>query len=64
MEETEKHQKKGSMIASSILICLGLLGLAGTYGFTEWLWKLWPVSLIIIGVVILFKRSKNNKENE
>lgn len=65
MEEKEvKHRNKGSIIASSILIGLGLLGLIGTYGFGEWLKKLWPVALIVLGVVILLKKSKKNKENE
>ncbi|MBP5643596.1 MAG: hypothetical protein J6X10_05150 [Bacteroidales bacterium] len=63
-EKEEKQRNKGSVIASSILIGLGLIGLVGTYGFSEWLWKLWPVSLIVLGALLIFKKSKNNKENE
>ena len=60
-EKTEKKHHKGAWVAPCILLGIGLLGLVGTYGFTEWLWKLWPVSLIVLGIIILIKRSKKKQ---
>lgn len=63
-EKTTRKHRKGAWIAPCILLGIGLLGLLGTYGLTDWLLKLWPASLIVLGVIILIKRSKKNKENE
>ena len=63
-EKTVKKHHKGAWVAPCILCGIGLLGLMGTYGLTEWLLKLWPASLIVLGVIILIKRSKKDKENE
>ena len=64
VEKTVRKHHKGAWIAPCILLGIGFLGLIGTYGFTEWLEKLWPVALIVVGVAILLKKSKKNKENE
>ena len=63
-EKTVKKHRKGAWIAPCILLGIGLLGLIGTYGLTDWLLKLWPASLIVLGVIILIRKSKNDKENE
>ena len=63
---TPKDEKKavnGAMIASFILIFIGLIALADNFMPIRWLWKLWPVTLIIIGVVILINSLKD-KNNE
>ena len=63
-EKTVKKHRKGAWIAPCILLGIGMLGLIGTYGFTDWFKKLWPLALIVVGVIILIKRSTKNKENE
>lgn len=56
----EKKTAYGAMIASLILIFIGLVALLDNFLSIAWLWKLWPVALIIIGVVILVNSQKNN----
>lgn len=56
----EKKTANGAMIASLILIFIGLVALLDNFLSIAWLWKLWPVALIIIGVVILVNSQKNN----
>lgn len=62
-EEKEKKINNGSMIASFILIFIGIIALIDNFAYINWVWKLWPVALIVIGVMILFK-SQNNNGNE
>ena len=66
-EKTEKDEKKavnGALIASLVLIFIGFVALADNFLSITWLWKLWPVSLIVIGVVILINSLKNNENGK
>lgn len=60
-EKKEKKSEKGAMIASLILIFIGVVALINNFTPMMWVWKLWPLSLIIIGVALLINSSKNNK---
>lgn len=65
-ENVNKDDKKtisGAMIASLILIFIGLVALIDNFTPLAWIWKLWPVPIIIIGVIILINSLKNN-DNE
>src|SRR6056297_2489148 len=58
-----KKKDRSNIILGTVLICLGLLFLLNTFNLISWqTWNLiihfWPVILIIIGLNILFKRSK------
>ena len=59
----EKKTVNGAMIASMILIFIGLVALIDNFTPLAWIWKLWPVPIIIIGVILLINSLKNN-ENE
>ena len=65
-EQEGKDGKKtvnGAMIASMILIFIGLVALIDNFTPLAWIWKLWPVPIIIIGVILLINSLKNN-DNE
>ncbi len=57
---TRKRPSNGALIASLILIFIGVIALADNFISITWIWKLWPVILIIIGSVILINTQKNN----
>ena len=57
---TKKRPSNGALIASLILIFIGVIALADNFISITWIWKLWPVILIIIGSVILINTQKNN----
>ena len=59
----EKKTVNGAMIASMILIFIGLVALIDNFTPLAWIWKLWPVPIIIIGVILLINSLKNN-DNE
>lgn len=66
-KEEKKDEKKsgnGALIASLILIFIGLVALADNFLYVAWVWKLWPVILIIIGAVILANSLKNNNNEQ
>ncbi|MFQ6071175.1 MAG: toast rack family protein [Methanosarcinales archaeon] len=56
-------KKIGNLIGALILIGIGLIFLLNNFGYLSWdiwnyLWKLWPLILIAIGLSLLFKNSK------
>ena len=60
----ENKRKNGAMIASLILIFIGVVELVDNFTSFAWVWKLWPVPIIIIGVVILINALKNNNNEQ
>ena len=60
----EKKTVNGAMIASLILIFIGLVALIDNFTSLAWVWKLWPVPLIMIGVVILMNSLKNDNNEQ
>lgn len=62
-DNEERKPKNGAMIASLILIFIGLIALIDNFSTITWIWKLWPVALIIIGVMIMINTQKHN-DNE
>ena len=58
-----KTEKLGDLTWALILITIGLLFLFNNLGYLSldiwyYLWKLWPLGLIVVGLSILFKDSK------
>jgi len=52
--DSPSHGEKAS---GAVMIVIGGLFLAMTFGWLSWdVWKLWPVALIGLGIVLLFQR--------
>lgn len=60
----EKKHSNGPLIAGLILVFIGLVALVDNFTPFAWIWKLWPIVLIIIGVVILINSSKNRNNEQ
>lgn len=60
--ESKAYSKKhnnGSIILSIIIIAIGLICLLNNfYPIGWWLWRLWPVILIVFGIIIMINSSK------
>ena len=56
-EETDKSRIP---IGAFVLIGLGVLFLLNTFGWMhfDWIWRFWPIVLIVIGVRVLMKRNR------
>lgn len=62
-KDNKQRNINGAMIASLILIFIGLIALIDNFAFVTWIWKLWPVTLIIVGVMLLINtQNKHNNE--
>lgn len=62
-EPSGNKSKNGALIAGLILVFIGLIALADNFMYIGWIWKLWPVALIIAGTVILVNSVNKNNEN-
>lgn len=60
----ERKPVSGAMIGGLILILIGFIFLVENFTSIRWLWKLWPVILIVIGVGILINSQKNNSNEQ
>ena len=63
-EQEDKMPNKGALIASLILIFIGVVALVDNFTTIAWIWKLWPVPIIIICVVLLLNSLKNNNNEQ
>ncbi len=57
--DEKRGSNKGAIIISIILIVIGLIALMDNFLYIDWIWKLWPVILIALGVVIIINTQKN-----
>jgi hypothetical protein len=62
MTEEVKEIRRQSFLFPLILILLGVTFLANNLGLISWdvwngIWKFWPVSLILLGLQILLKKT-------
>lgn len=60
-ENSRKISNEGALITSIVLIAIGLIALANNFLRIDWLWKLWPVLLIVLGVVIIINTQNKQK---
>ena len=56
--ESESESKVKSVLAGSFVILIGLLFLINNFIPINWVWKLWPLILVAIGVVMIVTASK------
>lgn len=57
--DEKSGSNKGAITISIILIVIGLIALMDNFLYIDWIWKLWPVILIVLGVVIIINTQKN-----
>lgn len=57
--DEKRGSNKGAITISIILIVIGLIALMDNFLYIDWIWKLWPVILIVLGVVIIINTQKN-----
>lgn len=63
VENEKKGFQKGTVVTAIILIGIGLLALIDNFMPIDWIWKLWPVILIALGIVIIMNtQKKQNNE--
>ena len=55
---SESESKVKSIFAGSFVILIGLLFLVNNFIPINWVWKLWPLILVAIGVVMIVTASK------
>ena len=55
---TKPESKVKSVLAGSFVILIGLLFLINNFIPINWVWKLWPLILVAIGVVMIITASK------
>ena len=53
----ENNKKLTSMVSGAIVILIGLIFLINNFIPISWIWKLWPLILVIIGAVMIYKSS-------
>ena len=54
----KSESKVKSIFAGSFIILIGLLFLVNNFVPINWVWKLWPLILVAIGVVMIVTSSK------
>ncbi|MBQ5855992.1 MAG: PspC domain-containing protein [Bacteroidales bacterium] len=55
---SKSESKVKSILAGSFVILIGLLFLINNFIPINWVWKLWPLILVAIGVVMIVTSSK------
>ena len=55
---SKSESKVKSVLAGSFVILIGLLFLINNFIPINWVWKLWPLILVAIGVVMIVTSSK------
>lgn len=58
------NKKMTSIVAGAIVILIGLIFLINNFIPISWVWKLWPLILVAIGAVMIFKASKKGDGDE
>ena len=58
---SKSESKIKSIFAGAFIILIGLLFLVNNFIPINWVWKLWPLILVAIGVVMIVTSAKKNK---
>ena len=56
--QSQQSESVSSVLAGSFVILIGLLFLINNFIPINWVWKLWPLILVAIGVVMIVTSSK------
>ena len=56
--------KKTSIFAGVAVIFIGLIFLVNNFLPISWIWKLWPLILVVIGVVMILNATKKGGDDE
>ncbi|MBR5781712.1 MAG: PspC domain-containing protein [Bacteroidales bacterium] len=60
----EDRKKLTSVVSGVIVILIGLMFLINNFIPISWIWKLWPLILVVIGVVMVVKASSKGGGDE
>lgn len=63
-EVDNRSKKSASLFAGILIILIGLIFLINNFIPISWVWKLWPLILVVIGVVMIVNASKKGADNE
>lgn len=63
-EDDNRSKKSTSLFAGILVILIGLIFLINNFIPISWVWKLWPLILVAIGVVMIVNASKKGADNE
>ena len=58
------NKKLTSLVTGIIVILVGLVFLINNFVPIAWVWKLWPLILVAIGIVMIYKASKKGDSDE
>lgn len=58
------NKKLTSVVTGIIVIIVGLVFLINNFVPIAWVWKLWPLILVAIGIVMIYKASKKGDSDE
>ncbi len=62
--QTEENKKLTSIVSGVIVILIGFIFLINNFIPISWIWKLWPLILVIIGAVMIYKACLKGGNNE
>ncbi|MBQ8759992.1 MAG: PspC domain-containing protein [Bacteroidales bacterium] len=63
-EDDNRSKKSTTLFAGILVILIGLIFLINNFIPISWVWKLWPLILVVIGVVMIVNASKKGADNE
>ena len=61
---TDENKKLASIVSGVVVILVGLMFLINNFIPIGWMWKLWPLILIVIGSVMIYKASSKGGSDE
>ena len=63
-QHTEENKKLTSIVSGVIVILIGFVFLINNFIPIGWIWKLWPLILVVIGAVMIYKASLKGGNDE
>ena len=63
-QQLSPSSKKTSIFAGVAVIFIGLIFLVNNFLPISWIWKLWPLILVAIGVVMILNATKKGGDDE
>ena len=63
-QSVEENKKLTSIVSGVIIILIGLVFLINNFIPINWIRKLWPLILVVVGIVMIYKASMKGGDNE